>query len=124
MNIFVAKLSPHTDEDGLREIFGGYGEVRSAKVIMDRDTGRSKCYGFVEMENDEDGRNAIAELDQSQQDGSTIVVKEAEPRNDNRGGGGYNRGNNRGGNNRNFRNNDRNSNRRPNRDSNFDTDRW
>ena len=97
MNIFVAKLNFSTEEESLRTLFEGYGEVTSVKIIFDRDTQRSKGYGFVEMANDEEGRNAIQDLNEQEFDGRTIVVKEAEDRrkNNNRGGGGYNR--NRGG---------------------------
>ncbi len=96
MNIFVAKLSPSTDEDGLRDIFSAYGDIESAKVIMDRDTGRSKCFGFVEMNDDDSARKAIESLDQTEQNGSTIVVKEAEPRKE-RGGNNYGNDRSRGG---------------------------
>lgn len=99
MNIFVAKLNFSTDSDGLREAFEHFGEVQSANVITDRETGRSKGYAFVEMADDSDGEAAIKALDGSDIDGNTIVVKKAEPRESrgggNRGGGGY--GGNRGG---------------------------
>ena len=102
MNIFVARLSPVTRDHDLEELFGEFGEVTTAKVIMDRETGNSKKYGFVEM-NDEDGQSAIDALNESEFQGSAIVVKEARPREEveaekranqgyNRGGGGYNRG--------------------------------
>lgn len=91
MNIFVAKLNFKTESDRLQEVFEAYGEVDSAKVIMDRDTGRSKGFAFVEMPNDDEAQNAIDALNESELDGSTIVVKKAEPR-ENRGGGGFNRG--------------------------------
>jgi len=96
MNIFVAKLSPNTDEDSLKSLFSQYGEVSSTKVIMDRDTGRSKCFGFVEM-GDSEGSEAINSLNDTEYEGSTIVVKKAQPREDSGGhrgggGGGYNRG--------------------------------
>jgi RNA recognition motif-containing protein len=87
MNIFVTKLSSNTTGDDLHELFGGYGEVTSAKVIIDRDTGRSKGYGFVEMEGDEEGNRAIEELNESEFKGNTIVVKVSKPRENNRGGG-------------------------------------
>lgn len=92
MNIFVAKLNYDTQEGDLQYAFEEFGEVSSAKIIMDRSTGRSKGFGFVEMPNDEDGQTAINELNDSELDGRRIVVKEAEPRErrDNRGGG-YNR---------------------------------
>ncbi|MGR3809326.1 RNA recognition motif domain-containing protein [Jiulongibacter sp. NS-SX5] len=87
MNIFVAKLSFNTDEYGLREAFEEFGSVDSAKVIMDRETGRSKGFGFVEMGDDAEAQAAIDALNQAELDGRTIVVKKAEPR-ENRGGGG------------------------------------
>lgn len=97
MNLFVAKLSSSTTGDDLQEIFSAYGEVTSAKVIFDRETGNSKGFGFVEMSNDEEAKAAISALNESEVDGKEIVVKEANPRQerprrDNRGGGGYNRG--------------------------------
>jgi RNA recognition motif-containing protein len=86
MNIFVAKLSGMTTSDDLREAFEQFGEVSSAKVIMDRETGRSKCFGFVEMSDDTDARNAIEQLDNANFHNSTIVVKEARPREERSGG--------------------------------------
>lgn len=103
MNLFVAKLSSSTTDADLQEIFSAYGEVSSAKVIIDRETGNSKGFGFVEMPNNDEGKAAISALNESEFDGKQIVVKEANPREerprrDNRGGGGYNRsGNDRGG---------------------------
>jgi len=92
MNIFVAKLSFDTDESSLREAFEEFGTVDSAKVITDRETGRSKGYGFVEMPNEEEARAAINGLNDNDLDGRTIVVKEGEDRrrnnNNYRGGGG------------------------------------
>ncbi|MEL6696421.1 MAG: RNA-binding protein [Bacteroidota bacterium] len=102
MNIFVAKLNYNTDEDTVRNAFEEFGEVDSVKIIMDRETGRSKGYGFVEMPNDDEGYEAISNLNQATLDGREIVVKKAEPR-ENRGGGGrggYDRGGDRGGYNR------------------------
>jgi uncharacterized membrane protein YgcG len=95
MNIFAAKLSFDTQSDDLREAFEEFGEVSSANVIMDKFTGRSKGFGFVEMPNEDEARKAIAEMNDSELDGRTIVVKKAEPREDRGGGGGgggYNRG--------------------------------
>ena len=94
MNIFVARLSYGTTGDDLQALFEQYGDVDSAKVIMDRETGRSKGFGFVEMPNDDEGQNAIAELNDSELDGRTIVVKKANPPGGGGGGGrgGYNRG--------------------------------
>jgi RNA recognition motif-containing protein len=80
MNIFVAKLNYRTSSEELRRVFEEFGEVESAKVIMDRDTGRSKGFGFVEMPNDEQAMEAIEALDQSELDGREIVVKKAKPR--------------------------------------------
>ena len=88
MNIFVAKLNYDTHEDDLRSAFEAFGEVGSAKIIMDKFTGRSKGFGFVEMDNDDEGSAAIDALNDSDLDGRTIVVKQARPREDNRGGGG------------------------------------
>lgn len=86
MNIFVAKLNFDTQESDLLEAFEAYGAVDSAKIIMDKFTGRSKGFGFVEMPNDDEAQNAIDGLNDTDFDGRTIVVKKAEPR-ENRGGG-------------------------------------
>lgn len=96
MNIFVAKLNYETQEYELREAFEEFGTVDSAKIIMDRDTGRSKGFGFVEMPDDDEALAAIQDLNGSDFDGRTIVVKKAEPR-ENRGGGRGGRGGGRGG---------------------------
>ena len=88
MNIFVAKLSFDTDSDGLRRTFEEFGDVSSANVIMDKFTGRSKGFGFVEMDDDNEALNAISELNESLLDGRNIVVKKAEPRGERVGGGG------------------------------------
>ena len=94
MKIFVAKLSFDTQEDDLRRVFEGFGDVESCKIIMDKFTGRSKGFGFIEMPNDEEAQAAIDDLDGNELDGRDIVVKVAEdrPRRDNRGGGGGGRG--------------------------------
>lgn len=92
MNIFVAKLNYATQSEDLQSAFEAYGQVSSAKVIIDRDTGRSKGFGFVEMDNDDEGLSAIQALNDSEIDGNVIVVKKAVPREEYRGGG-----NNRGG---------------------------
>jgi len=101
MNIFVAKLNFNTQEDLLREAFEAYGEVESVKIIMDKFTGRSKGFGFVEMPNEEEGIAAIEALNNSELDGREIVAKKSEPRENNRGGGGgrggYGGGRDRGG---------------------------
>ncbi|MEO1052649.1 MAG: RNA-binding protein [Bacteroidota bacterium] len=80
MNIFVAKLSSNTTSQDLKDIFEQFGEVSSAKVIMDRDTQRSKGYGFVEMDDDNAAEAAIRELNESEVDGRNIVVKKARPK--------------------------------------------
>ena len=80
MNIFVAKLNYATSEDALRQAFEEFGTVDSAKVIMDRDTQRSKGFGFVEMPNDDEANEAISSLNDAELDGRTIVVKKANPR--------------------------------------------
>lgn len=88
MNIFVAKLNFQTQEDDLRELFEGYGEVDSVKIITDKFTGKSKGFGFVEMPNDDEANRAIEELNENEFDGRTIVVKVARPKEDHGGGGG------------------------------------
>ncbi len=92
MNIFVAKLSFDTESEGLKRVFEEYGSVSSANVIMDKFKGRSKGFGFVEMDDDGEAQNAIDQLNDTELDGRTIVVKKAEPREnsggDRRGGGG------------------------------------
>jgi len=99
MNLFVARLNSSTTDEDLLNLFSAHGEVSSAKVIMDRETGNSKGFGFVEMPNDEEANAAIAALNETELDGKSIVVKEANPQQErprrdfNRGGGGgYNRG--------------------------------
>ena len=87
MNIFVAKLNYSTQEDTVRNAFEQYGEVSSVKIIMDKVTGRSKGYGFVEMPDEDQGNEAISNLNDSEMDGRNIVVKKARPREDNGGGG-------------------------------------
>jgi RNA recognition motif-containing protein len=83
MNIFVAKLNYSTSEAELKRAFEQFGEVASAKIVNDRDTGRSKGFGFVEMPNEAEGKAAIRGLNETELKGRTIVVKEAMPRDDN-----------------------------------------
>lgn len=92
MNIFVAKLNFDTQEGDLQDAFEEFGAVDSVKIIMDKFTGRSKGFGFVEMPNDDEAQAAIADLDDREFDGRTIVVKKAEPRENRGGGGGGGRG--------------------------------
>ncbi|PIF02340.1 MAG: RNA-binding protein [Draconibacterium sp.] len=88
MNIYVGNLPFSLGEDDLKELFEAYGEVASAKIISDKFTGRSKGFGFVEMENDDEANNAIKELNNSEVEGRNIKVNESKPRsNDGRGGG-------------------------------------
>jgi cold-inducible RNA-binding protein len=89
MNIFVTKLSYDTSEDQLRQLFEEFGTVDSVNIIFDKMEGRSKGFGFVEMSDDEQAQSAIDQLNETELDGRTIVVKKAEPRPpQNRGGGG------------------------------------
>ena len=85
-NIYVGNLTFQTTADDLRELFAQFGTVTSAQVVSDRDTGRSRGFGFVEMS--EGGDEAIAALNGKQIDGRTLTVNEAKPREDRRGGGG------------------------------------
>ena len=91
MNIFIAKLNYNTDSDGLQEAFEAFGEVSSAKVIFDKFTGKSKGFGFVEMDSDDEAWEAINNLNDSVLDGNTIVVKKAEPRKKPQGRSNFNR---------------------------------
>ena len=86
-NIFVGSLAWGTTSEGLEQAFAQYGVVTSAKVISDRETGRSKGFGFVEMETG--GDEAIQGMNGADLDGRQIVVNEARPREDRGGGGGY-----------------------------------
>jgi RNA recognition motif-containing protein len=91
MNIFVGSLPFKIQEADLRELFEAYGEVNSVKIINDRETGRSKGFGFVEMADEEAGKKAIADLNGSEVAGRNIVVNQAEdkkPRERSFGGGG------------------------------------
>jgi cold-inducible RNA-binding protein len=88
-NIFVGNLSFNTNEDELRQVFEAYGQVDRVSIMTDRDTGRSRGFGFVEMANAEDAEKAIAALNGSQVGGRTINVNEARPKTERSGGGGY-----------------------------------
>ena len=93
MNIFVAGLSYQINEADLKELFEEYGAVSSAKIITDRDSGRSKGFGFVEMDDEAEGQRAIEELNDAEFDGRTLAVSVARPRTERpQCGGGYNRG--------------------------------
>ena len=99
-NIFVGNLSFNTNEDELRQAFEAYGQVDRVSIMTDRDTGRSRGFGFVEMASNEDGEKAISALNGSQLSGRTINVNEARPKAERAGGGGggfRDRGGDRGG---------------------------
>jgi len=87
-NIFVGNLSFNTNEDELRQMFEPYGQVDRVSILTDRDTGRSRGFGFVEMSSNEDGEKAIAALNGQQIGGRTINVNEARPKAERGGGGG------------------------------------
>jgi cold-inducible RNA-binding protein len=90
--LFVGGLSWDTTDDGLRGAFAVHGEITEAKVITDRDTGRSRGFGFVTFTQDEDAKTAISKMDGTSLDGKTIKVNEAQeksPRGGGRPGGGY-----------------------------------
>jgi RNA recognition motif-containing protein len=96
MNIYVSNLSFNVQDEDLREFFTPYGEVSSAKVITDRETGRSRGFGFVEMSDETASKKAIAELNGATVDNRSISVSVAKPREDRTSGGGrrnYNNGN-------------------------------
>jgi cold-inducible RNA-binding protein len=87
-NIFVGNLDFNTSEDELRQLFEAYGQVDRVAIMTDRDTGRSRGFGFVEMSSAEDGEKAIAALNGSQVGGRTLNVNEARPKPERSGGGG------------------------------------
>jgi RNA recognition motif-containing protein len=87
--LYVGKLSFNTTNDSLNALFAQFGTVVSAEVATDRETGRSRGFGFVEMENDADAQKAIETLDGKDFEERTIVVNVAKPREDRPQGGGY-----------------------------------
>jgi RNA recognition motif-containing protein len=87
-NIFVGNLDFNTSEDELRKLFEVHGQVDRVSIMTDRDTGRSRGFGFVEMTSNEDGEKAIAALNGSQIGGRTLNVNEARPKVERGGGGG------------------------------------
>ena len=91
MNIYVGNISWQLTEEDLSAAFAEYGTVDSAKIITDRETGRSKGFGFVEMESDAAAQAAIDGLNETEHDGRRLIVNEARPREDRRRGGGYGR---------------------------------
>ncbi|RIK73764.1 MAG: RNA-binding protein [Planctomycetota bacterium] len=97
MKLYVGNL-PYSMTDGsLEDLFAKFGDVRSAQVIQDRDTGRSKGFGFVEMSDDNAARAAITALNDQEHEGRRMTVNEARPREDRGGGGGYRGGRSGGG---------------------------
>lgn len=94
MNIYVSNLSFNVQDEDLREFFTPYGEVTSAKIINDRETGRSRGFGFVEMSDDAAAKKAIAELDGGDVEGRMIKVMEAKPKEKKSFGGGFGEGRN------------------------------
>jgi len=88
MNIYVGNLSWGLKDQDLANLFAPYGEVSSAKIVMDKFTQRSKGFGFVEMPNDEQAQAAIAQLNGSEVEGRNLVVNESRPKEGNGGGGG------------------------------------
>lgn len=89
MNIFVGNLSFNTNEDNLRAAFEAYGQVSSARIITDRETGRSRGFAFVEMPSSSEAQAAISGLDGRDMDGRNLKVNEAKPKEEGgRGGGG------------------------------------
>lgn len=80
VNIYVGNLSYRVSDDSLRNFFEQFGEVSSAKVVMDRETGRSRGFGFVEMPNDDEGKVAITKSNDKELEGRALKVNEARPR--------------------------------------------
>ena len=90
--LYVGNLSYDVDSSELEQLFGQHGQVVSAQIINDRDTGRSKGFGFVEMSNDDEAQAAITALNGQQHNGRALTVNEARPREERGGGGGGGRG--------------------------------
>ncbi|MCD7898563.1 MAG: RNA-binding protein [Bacteroides sp.] len=99
MNIYVSNLSFSTGSQSLQELFAEYGEVTSSRIITDRETGKSRGFGFIEMSDESEGENAISELHDTEFEGKTINVNIARPRVERSNSGYNNSGYNRGGNN-------------------------
>ncbi len=92
LNIYVGNLSFDTADTDLEQIFSQHGEVEEVQIITDRDTGRSRGFGFVKMRDDNAARTAIKQLNGTDVGGRNIIVNEAKPRADRGGGGGGRRG--------------------------------
>lgn len=89
MNIYVGNLSWGLKDQDLANLFAPFGEVASAKIVMDKFTQRSKGFGFVEMPNDEQAQAAISQLNGSEVEGRNLVVNESRPKEEGGGGGGF-----------------------------------
>ena len=95
--LYVGNLSYNTTSSDLEQMFGQHGTVQSAEVIADRDSGRSKGFGFIQMGSDDEAKAAIAAMNGQEQDGRALTVNEAKPREDRPRGGGGGGGGSRGG---------------------------
>ncbi len=94
MNIYVSNLSFHTTEEDLNTMFGKFGEVTSAKIIMDRETNRSRGFGFVEMTSEKEGNEAMAGLNNKEIEGRALSVSIAREKEKGGGNGSFSRSNN------------------------------
>ncbi len=92
MKLYVGNLSFKATDDSLRAAFAPFGQVASAQVVMERETGRSRGFGFVEMPNEAEARKAIEAMHEKDMDGRNLTVNEAKPREAGGGGGGGGRG--------------------------------
>lgn len=88
MNIYVGNLSWSMTDDDLSNLFSQYGSVTSAKILKEKNTGRSKGFGFVEMEDEDAAKTAIATLNESEVQGRKLIVNESQPKQEGSGGGG------------------------------------
>jgi len=97
VNIYIGNLPYNTNDQELQDLFSQFGEVAKISIVSDRETGRSRGFGFVEMTNDDEGRRAIEELNGKDYGGRALTVNEARPRENRSGGGGGGGGGGRGG---------------------------
>lgn len=88
MKLYVGNLSYDTTESDLRQAFESYGKVTSANIVTDKYTGKSRGFGFVEMDSKDEANEAMSNLNDTELNGRNLNINEAKPRNDNRGGGG------------------------------------